>query len=123
MDALTVFVIEDDDAVRDSLALLLDAEGMAVIPFASADAFLNAVSSPIHGCVLADVQMAGVDGIALLGRLRERGLALPVILMTGRPSLDMTARALGEGAVMILDKPFSSEALLEVLQAAISDPG
>lgn len=120
MAMLTVHVIEDDDAVRDSLTLLLDAEGLKAIAYPSADAFLSAVSGPARGCVLADVQMAGVDGVALLGRLKARGLDLPVVLMTGRPSADLSAKALREGAVTILDKPFSSEALLEALQGAVS---
>src|SRR5260221_518396 len=115
-----VHVIDDDAAVRDSLALLLEAEGLAVVTYASAQMFLDSAGGDVAGCVLADVQMDGLDGVALLGRLRARDLNLPVVLMTGRSSADLAARAHRAGAVVVLDKPFTSEALLEALGVAFA---
>lgn len=122
MGRVTVHVIDDDDAVRDSLALLLEAEGLAVATYASARVFLDG-GERRRGCVLADVEMDGVDGLELLGLMKAAGLALPVVLMTGRPGRELTNLALHAGAARVLDKPFTSESLIEALQSALSAAG
>jgi two-component system response regulator FixJ len=116
-----VHVIDDDRAVRDSLALLLETEGLSTATYASAEAFLEAVDAEdaaFGGCVLADVQLKGMDGLEMLRRLRARGVRAPVVLMTGRPSPDLTERALRAGARAVVDKPCTPDLLLEVLRRA-----
>jgi two-component system response regulator FixJ len=119
MAQAVVHVVDDDAAVRDSLALLLEAEGLAVATYVSGDAFLSAVAVGVEGCVLADVQMPGLDGLALMECLRARGLSLPVVLMTGRSSARLAADAARAGVVTVLDKPFTSETLLAALRPAL----
>ena len=118
MAAPVVHVVDDDAAVRASLVMLLEAEGLAARPYASAESFL-AIAGARRGCVLADVQMGGMDGLELVARLQARGLGMPVVLMTGRPDAGLAARALRLGAVSLLDKPFTSEALLAALGSAM----
>jgi two-component system response regulator FixJ len=117
-----IHVVDDDDAVRDSLAMLLEAEGLTVATYASGQAFLETVTGEIEGCLLADVQMAALDGLALLERLRACGWSPPAVLMTGRSSAGLTAQARRAGVSVVLDKPFTSKALLDALRDAIAAP-
>jgi two-component system response regulator FixJ len=113
----TIHVVDDDAAVRDSLRMLLEASGFAVRTFASAGAFLESQPSGL-GCVLTDVRMPEIDGLVLLRRLRERGVQLPVIVMTGQGDIAIAVQAMKAGAVDFLEKPFDDEALLDAVGKA-----
>ena len=118
----TVHVIDDDEAVRRALAMLLRSTGFHVDTHASGLAFLDALTrlgrTPA-GCVLTDVRMPGVDGIELLRRLKERGFERPVVVMTAHGDVSMAVKAMKAGAVDFVEKPFDDEALLAVVGAAL----
>ncbi len=111
-----VFVVDDDPPVRDSLALLLTVAGFPVRTFASAEAFLAAWQPHWRGCLLTDVRMPGMSGVALQQALRERGIRLPVIVMTGHGDVPLAVQAMKAGAVDFLEKPFDDAQLLERLE-------
>jgi two-component system response regulator FixJ len=117
-DAL-VHVVDDDDAVRDSLAALLSAAGFGVRAYASAPAFLSHVDQFDRGCVVTDVQMPGMSGLELLSRLSDRARAFPVIVLTGLADVPMAVEALKNGAWDFIEKPFDSEVLLSAVRAAL----
>src|SRR5277367_6008178 len=102
-----VHIIDDDDAVRDSLALLLDTAGVAVRTYDSATSFLTQARGLGVGCVLTDVRMPDLDGLALQRRLTEMGVTLPVIVMTGHGDVPIAVAALKAGAMDFLEKPFA----------------
>jgi FixJ family two-component response regulator len=119
-DTPTVFVVDDDPAVRDSLTLLLETEGINVAVFASGEAFLAAGSDwPPRSCAVVDIRMPGLDGMQLQAELARRGLALPVIFLTGHGDIPMSVRAIKAGAVDFLTKPVTGAALLESVRAAL----
>jgi two-component system response regulator FixJ len=113
----TVHVVDDDAAVRDSLRMLLEVSGFAVRTFASASAFLASRPTGL-GCVLTDVRMPEIDGLALLRRLREQGVQLPVIVMTGQGDIAIAVQAMKAGAIDFLEKPFEDATLLEAIGKA-----
>jgi two-component system response regulator FixJ len=115
-----VFVVDDDDAVRDSLAALLESEGHEVRAFASAEAFLAEVQNEMLGCVLADVRMSGMDGLQLQNRLSIEHAALPVILITGHGDITMAVKAMKAGAIDFIEKPFSDDVILDSVQRALT---
>jgi two-component system response regulator FixJ len=115
-----VHVIDDDDAVRDSLALLLDSADLAVRTYDSALAFLAVASSLVAGCILTDVRMPDLDGLALQRRLNEAGVRLPVIVMTGHGDVPVAVAALKAGAADFLEKPFDDERLISAVRAALA---
>jgi two-component system response regulator FixJ len=108
----TVHIIDDDEAVRDSLLVLLELNGFAPCAYASADAFLSR-NPDDEGCLVTDVQMPDMTGVELLQMLRRRGDARPVIVITARASAALAEAALAAGAAAVLEKPFSPERLLE----------
>ncbi|MDD5298623.1 MAG: response regulator [Rhodocyclaceae bacterium] len=113
-----VFVVDDDPAVRDSLALLLEQENLVVETFASAEAFL-AARRPVRGnCAIVDIRMPGMDGMALQAELARRGVLLPLIFLTGHGDIPMSVRAIKSGAVDFLTKPITGSALLASVHAA-----
>lgn len=118
-DAVLVHIVDDDPAVRDSLQFLLDAAGLAARTYASAAEFLDGAGTLRAGCVLADVRMPGIDGLALQRRLAELGSRLPVIIMTGHGDVPIAVEALKTGAADFLEKPFDDERLLRVLRDAL----
>lgn len=119
MNIATVFVVNDDPAVRDSLALLLEQEEFVVETFASAEAFLAACRSLPRSCVIVDIRMPSMDGMQLQAELSRRGIVLPVIFLTGHGDIRMSVRAIKAGAVDFLTKPVTGTALLESVQAAL----
>ena len=121
--APTVHVIDDDDAIRDSLARLLRLEDIAVRKYASAQDFLDVLPLEAEGggCVISDVQMPGMDGIELLRQLQGRAFELPVILMSGRAGHDSAARGLG--AADFVEKPFAAETVLTAIRQVIYPEG
>jgi two-component system response regulator FixJ len=114
-----VYVIDDDEAVRESISLLLESRAMPVRTFASATEFLGVAPSVPPGCVLTDLRMPGMDGLQLLERLQERNLRLPVIVMTGHGEVPLAIQALKAGAIDFIEKPFSGVALFDAVELAL----
>jgi len=116
----TVYVIDDDDAVRESLAFLLKTSGMAVRSYDGAAAFLADLGNLGAGCVITDVRMPEIDGMELLRRLRKQGVTLPVIVITGHGDVPLAVEAMKIGALDFFEKPFDDEALLTAVRAALN---
>ncbi len=114
-----VFVVDDDAAVRDSLRWLMDSVGLRVVPFDSGEAFLDAVTPDREGCVLLDLRMPGLSGLEVHAQLRERGIELPVIVVSGHGDVPMAVRALKSGVVDFIEKPFKDQELLDCVQQAL----
>lgn len=118
----TVHVIDDDEAVRRAVAMLLRSAGLRAETHASGLAFLDALARPEGapvGCVLTDVRMPGLDGIDLLRRLKERGFRGPVVVMTAHGDISTAVQAMKAGAVDFVEKPFDDEALLAAIGTAL----
>src|SRR5258708_3537890 len=115
----TIFVVDDDDAVRHSLALLVQSVGLNVQTFASAQEFLDAYDSSLPGCLVLDIRMPRISGLELQQMLTERKIDIPVIIITGHGDVPVAVRTLRNGAVDFLEKPFSDQALLERINEAI----
>jgi two-component system response regulator FixJ len=112
----TVYVVDDDEAIRQSVGFLLRKAGYAVTVFASGDEFLKAVTRENNGCVLLDVRMPGLDGLEVQARLNARGIVLPVIMLTGHGDVTLAVRAIKAGAVEFLEKPFERTVLLAAIE-------
>jgi two-component system response regulator FixJ len=113
-----IYVVDDDEAVRDSLQAVLEGRGYLVATCGSAAAFLETYKPGRLCCAIVDVQMPGMDGIALLGRIKERGWAIPTIVVTGHGDIPMAVRAMKAGAVDFIEKPYNNDAILGVLGRA-----
>ncbi|TAN65691.1 MAG: response regulator transcription factor [Magnetospirillum sp.] len=107
-----VHIVDDDKAVRESLIMLLEAEGLAAVGYADAETFLANGCLTAPGVVVADVRMSGMSGLDLLRRLQHRRLDLPVIVITGHADVAMAVQALKEGAIDFFEKPFDDHAFL-----------
>ncbi len=116
--AETVHIVDDDAAIRDLLRMLLELAGFAVRTHDSAAAFL-AAAPPSGGCVLTDVRMPEIDGLELQQRLNDRGITLPVIVMTGQGDVPVAVRAMKAGAVDFLEKPFGDAQLFDAVRRAL----
>src|SRR5262245_46539829 len=114
-----VHVIDDDDAMRDSLEFLLRTAKIEVRTYDSATAFLKATPDGTTGCVVTDVRMPGLSGIDLLRQLKARGSTMPVIVITGHGDIQLAVEAMKIGAADFLEKPFDDEALLVSVRAAM----
>jgi len=114
-----VYVVDDDEAVRDSLSLLFESEGLAAQTFASADAFLAGLDRGRSGCIVADVRMPGMSGVELLERLKTDRATLPIILITGHGDVPMAVAALKAGAADFFEKPFDDALLVASVRAAL----
>lgn len=119
MTELCVFVVDDDEAVRDSLRTLLEIEGFACTTFPSAESFCAAYRPDWRGCLLLDVRMPGMDGVELLETLAQRRSELPVVLMTGHGDVPLAVRAMKAGALDFLEKPVDHDVLLGCLRGAL----
>lgn len=119
-DTALVHVVDDDEAVRDSLGVLLQSAGFSVRTYDSAAALLKALPRGGAGCVLTDVRMPEIDGLALQRRLSELGVRLPVIVMTGHGDVPIAVGALKAGAADFLEKPFDDAQLLAAVSAALA---
>lgn len=115
-----VFIVDDDEAVRDSMRWLLEANGFATNCFSSAEKFLDAYTPESKGCLLADVRMPGMSGLALQEEVRQRGWSLPVVLVTGHGDVPMAVASIKKGAFDFLEKPFNDEQLCNVVRAALA---
>lgn len=115
----TVFIVDDDQAARESLRWLLESVGHQVSCPASALEFLESYDGSVSGCLVLDVRMPGMGGLELQNHLLERGWCLPVILVTGHGDVPMAVRAMKAGAVDFLEKPYNDQVLLERIQRAL----
>ena len=114
-----VYIVDDDDAMRDSLQFLLGAADFSVTVFETASGFLEALPGLDYGCVVSDVRMPGIDGIELLQRLKASHPKFPVIIMTGHGDIRLAVEAMKLGAVDFLEKPFEDDRLTTMIEAAI----
>mgnify|MGYP001808290887 FL=1 len=115
----TVYVVEGDEAVRDSLELLLKSDGKPVKTYDNANAFLKDYSEKMAGCIVLDIRMPGMDGMELQKKLNEKHSILPIIFVTGHGDVPMAVDAMKEGAVDFIQKPYREEALLQKIEAAL----
>lgn len=115
-----VFIVDDDEAVRDSLQALLEAHGLASEVFASGNALLARRPLPIAGCVVTDIRMPGMDGIELMEAMAASGIALPAIVMTGHGDIPLAVRAMKAGAVDFIEKPFDDMLIVDAVRRAIA---
>ncbi len=115
----TIFVVDDDEAVRQSLALLIRSMGLEAEVFESAAAFLAAYDAPRSGCLLLDIRMPGMSGLELQEELQRRAIDLPVIFITGHGDVAMAVRAMKSGAVDFIEKPFNDQQLLDRINQSL----
>ena len=119
-DLAHVHIIDDDDAVRDSLTFLLNTAGIKVRSHPSAAGFLDTLADAQLKCVITDVRMPGMSGIDLLRRLRELKIEVPVIVITGHGDVPLAVEAMKIGAADFLEKPFDDDALLASVRSALA---
>ena len=119
-DGATIHIIDDDPSVRDSLALLVSAEGHVCRTYFSAQAFLDATDNDATGCVVTDVRMPGMSGLDLLAKMKERRVSMPVIVITAHGDVPLAVAAMKQGAVDFVAKPFDGGALLASVRAALA---
>lgn len=116
---LTVHIVDDDAAVRDSLSLLLSLRGYRAASFASAEDFLAAVDPGWTGCVVADIRMPGISGLQMQAELARRGIGMPVIVISAHGDVASARAAFKSNAVDFLEKPYESEAAIAAVEAAL----
>jgi len=119
-DTDIVHVVDDDEAMRDSMAFLLRAENFQVQTYADAADFLAALPQIKVGCVVTDVRMPGMSGIELLQRLRELKVSLPVIVVSGHGDVPLAVEAMKTGALDFIEKPFDDDVFLRAIRLALS---
>ncbi|HEY5993529.1 MAG TPA: response regulator [Gallionellaceae bacterium] len=114
-----IYIVDDDAAVRDSLRMLLKADGHEVETYASAEEFLAAYQQGMRGCIILDIKMPGMDGPALQAELNRRGMRLPLIFLSGQGTIPVTVSTIKAGAVDFLTKPVDGTELLASVRAAL----
>jgi FixJ family two-component response regulator len=119
----TVFVVDDDPSVRTAVKRLLETVGLPCETFASAPEFLERAESGVVGCVILDVRMPGPSGLELQRMLVRSGNAIPIIFVTAHADVPLTVRAMKEGAVEVLTKPFDDQVLLDLVNEALATGG
>ncbi len=119
MSPTTIFIVDDDPSHRDSLQLLLESIGLEVRSFSSARAFLDGADPETPGCLLLDVHMPEMSGLALQDELANAKISLPIIFITGHGTIPMSVRAMKTGAVDFLQKPYDAQDLFKAIQQAI----
>ena len=120
MNNATVFVIDDDKAVRDSLRWLIGSVGLPVELFISARAFLDSGRTDRPGCIVVDVRMPGISGLDLQDELVRRGIDLPLIVITAHGDVRMAVRAMKAGAIEFIEKPINDQQFLDAVQKAVA---
>lgn len=114
-----VYIVDDEAAVRRSIAFMLKTVGMTVESFESGEAFLKVADGLAPGCALLDVRLGGMDGLAVQAALHARGIVMPVIIITGHGDIGLAVRAMKAGAVDFLEKPFEKAALVTAIEQAL----
>jgi two-component system response regulator FixJ len=114
-----IYVIDDDEAVRQSLEFLLKTAGMTVRGFDSAKSFLDVLPEIRSGCIVTDVRMPDITGIDLLRRIKELGVDIPVIVITGHGDISLAVEAMKIGAVDFLEKPFDDDTLIDAVRGSL----
>ena len=114
-----VYVVDDDAAALDSLIMLLIAEGLPAVGFPGPAEFLDALPEEPRGCLITDLRMPAMDGVELIGVLREQGVILPVIVITGHADVSKAVAAMKAGAADFIEKPFESELILRLVRACL----
>ena len=114
-----IFVVDDDEAVRESLSALLEAKGYAVQAFPTAEAFLSAPKADKGACALIDLRMPGMDGLTLIERLTSAGTRLPAIMVTGHGDIPLAVKAMRAGAFDFVEKPYTNDVLLGAIERAL----
>lgn len=117
-DTACVYIVEDDEAVRESLQLVLESIGYRVAIYESANRFIDAWNSDMAGCLVLDIRMPGMNGMELQRRLNERNSILPIIFVTGHGDVPMAVEAMQQGAVDFVQKPYREQELLEKIERA-----
>jgi two-component system response regulator FixJ len=117
-----VHVIDDDDAMRDSLSFLLESAGFETHTYGSAALFLDRVSSLDGGCIVTDVRMPGMNGLELARHLKASGVGLPIVMITGHGDVPLAVESMKAGVADFLEKPFNDETLLQAIKAALTKP-
>lgn len=120
LESPVVFIIDDNPAIRDSLQWLLESVGLRAVTFARGQDFLDAFEPGQYGCLLLDVRMPGMSGLHLLEKLRQAGIDLPVIIITGYGDVPVAVAAMKGGAVDFIEKPFNEQLLLDSVQNALA---
>jgi len=115
----TVFIIDDNPAVRDAIRWLVEQVGLRAKTYASARDFLAVFHPGMRGCLVLDIRMPGLSGLDLQDKLVQAGIQLPVIIVTGHGDVPITVRAMKAGAFEFLQKPFNDQTLLDAIQAAL----
>jgi two-component system response regulator FixJ len=115
-----IYVIDDDEAVRQSLEFLLKTAGLTVRGFDNAKAFIEVLPQIRSGCIITDVRMPGITGIDLLRKIKELGIEVPVIVITGHGDISLAVEAMKIGAVDFLEKPFDDDTLLASVRGSLS---
>ena len=115
-----IHVIDDDDALRDSVRLFLVNEGLSVKTYGTANEFLAELDGLQSGCVVTDVRMPGMSGMELLTHIAVKGLSLPVIVITGHADVPLAVRAMKQGAIDLLEKPFKAEELIAAVRRGLA---
>jgi len=119
-DKRMIHIVDDEEAIRRSTSFLLKTSGYRATTYASGDLFLQAARTAEPGCVLLDVRMPGRDGIEVQAALIERGIAMPVIMLTGHGDVTIAVQAMKAGAVDFLEKPFDQTRLLAAIDTAMA---
>ena len=119
-DTPLVHVVDDDEALRDSLRWLLESAGHRVATYASAEAFLATDAAEQGGCLLLDIRMPGMSGLELQDELKRRGHAIPIVFITGHGDVPMAVNAVKKGALEFIEKPFNDQALLVLIDNALA---
>jgi len=119
-DVPTVFIIDDDSGVRESIKDLVESVGLRAESFATAQQFLASERRDVPGCLVLDVRLPGISGLDLQHDLKKAGIKIPIIFISGHADIPMSVRAMKSGAFEFLTKPFRDQALLDVIQRALS---
>ncbi len=118
MSKRTVFLVDDDEAIRHSASFMLRHAGYVVKTYPDGLSFLDEVNSDHHGCILLDVRMPGMDGLAVQSALNQRGINMPVIILTGHGDVPVAVEAMKGGAIEFLEKPYEKQALTNAISNA-----
>jgi len=125
MGAMPIYLVDDEEAIRRSLKLVLQLAGHEVVPFESGRHFLEAVNGLAPGCILLDVRMPEIDGLQVQKELIERGIDMPLVIMTGHGDIAVAVSALRSGASDFVEKPFERAQMLAAIERAsmrVEDP-